>query len=290
MRARLARARLARGAEALARRAVGLDPMPQPPLQPTRFPVVLMHGFGAVANAVWGGVLHAEAMDLRARGVRAYAPQVNPYDTIAVRAAAWAERLEAVLAETGAAKLNLIAFSSSGLDARHLARDSAWAGRLASLLTVATPHRGTALARFILDRPARLRALAVGGMDFLGRAAYPVLPNTAEALAELTPAAAAARFSADTVPGVWCASVGSRAGRGASAAMYPPLVVPNRILYRLSGLNDGIVPTAGAAWGEYLGAVDADHARIVGMAVTPSRFTSKAFYRSLCIRLIERGF
>ena len=263
--------------------------MPQPPLRPTRFPVVLMHGFGAVSNVVGCGVLHAEAMDLRTRGVLAYAPHVNPYDTVAVRAAAWAERLEAILEETGAAKLNLVAFSSSGLDARLLAADPAWADRLASLVTVATPHRGTALARFILDRPTRLRALAVGGMDFLGRAAYDVPPNTAEALAELTPAAVAARFSDATIPGVWCASVGSRAGRGASAAIYPPLVVPNRILYRLSGLNDGIVPTAGAAWGEYLGAVEADHARIVGMSVTPSRFTSKAFYRSLCDRLIERG-
>ena len=99
---------LSRRAEAVARRAVELEPMPQPPLCPTRYPVVLLHGFGALANLMQGGVLHAEAMHLRGRGVWAYAPHVNPYDTVEVRAEAWAERLTRVLAETGAdeARLN----------------------------------------------------------------------------------------------------------------------------------------------------------------------------------------
>ena len=163
---------LATPARALARIAMQVDAMPQPPLRPTRYPVVLMHGFGAVAGALPGGALHAEAMHLRARGVWAYAPTVNPYDTVAVRAHAWAERLERVLAETGAERLNLVAFSSGGLDARHLATELGWADRLASIVTVATPHAGTALAQFVLDRPERLRGWAVGIMDFFGRAAY----------------------------------------------------------------------------------------------------------------------
>ena len=282
---------IARRAEALARRAVELEPMPQPPLRPTRYPVVLMHGFGALANAVQGGVLHTEAMHLRARGIWAYAPHVNPYDTVAVRAASWADRLTQVVAETGAERLNLVGFSSGGLDARHLATDLGWAPRLASLVTVATPHRGTPLAQFVLDRPDRLRSWATGLMDFFGRAAYEsASPRAAEALAELTPEAVAARFGEATVPGVWCASFAARAGKGAAASMYPPLVVPNRILYSLAGLNDGIVPTASAAWGEFLGVLDADHARLVGLALAPSKtFESCAFYLSLCDRLAVRG-
>jgi triacylglycerol lipase len=282
---------LARRAEALARRAVELDPMPQPPLRPTRYPVVLMHGFGAMANLVQGGVLHAEAMHLRARGVWAYAPHVNPYDTVAVRAATWAKRLEQVLAETGADRVNLVGFSSGGLDARHLAAEMGWGPRLASLVTVATPHRGTPLAQYLFSRPERLRSWAVGLMDFFGRAAYESAPpRAAEALAELTPDAVGARFGPETVPGVWCASFASQAGKGTTASMYPPLVVPNRILYRLAGLNDGIVPTASAAWGEPLGTLDADHARLVGLSLTPSdTFESRSFYQFVCERLAARG-
>lgn len=282
---------LARRAEALARRAVELEPMPQPPLRPTRYPVVLMHGFGALANTVQGGVLHAEAMHLRVRGVWAYAPHVNPYDTVAVRAAAWAERLDIVLAETGADKVNLIGFSSGGLDARFLATELGWAPRLASVVTVAAPHRGTPLVRFLLDRPERQRAWALGLMDFFGRAAYESAPpHAADALAELTPEAVVERFGPDPIPGAWCASFAAQAGKGATASMYPPLVVPNRLLYGLAGLNDGIVPTASAAWGEMLGTLDADHARLVGLTLTPSAlFESRAFYASVCDRLWARG-
>ena len=283
---------LSRRAEAVARRAVELEPMPQPPLHPTRYPVVLLHGFGALANLMQGGVLHAEAMHLRGRGVWAYAPHVNPYDTVAVRAASWADRLERVLAETGAERVNLVGFSTGGLDARWLARDPAWTGRIASLVTVSTPHRGSELAAYVMDRPERLRSWAIGLMQFVGRAAYESAPPHAEAaLAELAPGAVEARFDPDeTVPGAWCASWSARAGKGTGVPMYPPLIVPNRILYGLAGLNDGIVPTASMPWGEPLGTLDADHARQIGMRVAASQsYDSCAFFEAHVEALRERG-
>ncbi|PAP76939.1 esterase/lipase family protein [Rubrivirga marina] len=283
---------LTRRAEAVARRAVELEPMPQPPLRPTRYPVVLLHGFGALANLMQGGVLHAEAMHLRARGVWAYAPHVNPYDTVDVRAVSWADRLERVLDETGADRLNLVGFSTGGLDARALARDERWAGRFASLVTVSTPHRGSALAPFVLDRPERLRAWAIGVMEFVGRAAYESAPPHAEAaLAELAPDVVVDRFPPDeTVPDAWCASYAGRAGKGTDVPMYPPLVVPNRILHGLAGINDGIVPTDSGWWGERLGTLDADHARQIGLRWTASpAYDSLAFFEAHCDALRERG-
>lgn len=283
---------LTRRAEAVARRAVELEPFPQPPLRPTRYPVVLMHGFGALANVMQGGVLHAEAMHLRARGVWAYAPHVNPYDTIDVRADSWADRLERVLDETGAERVNLVGFSTGGLDARALARRDRWAGRFASLVTVSTPHRGSALAPYVLDRPERLKAWALAVMDFVGRAAYESAPPHAEAaLAELSPEAVTARFPPEeTVPGAWCASYAGRAGKGTDVPMYPPLVVPNRILHGLAGVNDGIVTTASGWWGERLGTLDADHARQIGLRWTASpAYDSLAFFEAHGDALRARG-
>lgn len=284
--------RLGRRAEAVARRAVELAPMPQPPLRPTRHPVVLLHGFGALANVLQNGVLHAEAMHLRARGVWAYAPHVNPYDTVAVRAEAWADRLERVLDETGAQKLNLVGFSTGGLDARLLARDPAWGDKIASLVTVSTPHRGSPLASYVLARPERLRQLAVAVMDFVGRAAYEgAPPHAEEALAELTPEGVLDRFDPkETVPGAWCASYAARAGRGTDVPIHPALVVPNRVLHGLAGVNDGIVPTESMGWGERLGVLDADHARQVGVKVTASAaYDSFAFFERHVEALRARG-
>jgi len=284
--------RLSRRAEAVARRAVELTPMPQPPLRPTRHPVVLLHGFGALANLMQGGVLHAEAMHLRGLGVWAYAPHVNPYDTVAVRAASWADRLEKVLAETGADRLNLVGFSTGGLDARALARDPVWAERIASLFTVSTPHRGSELATFVLERPERLRQGALAVMDFVGRAAYESAPPHAEAaVRELTPDAVGACFDPEkTIPGAWCASMAARAGRGTDVPIHPALVVPNRILHAMAGVNDGIVPTASMHWGERLGVLDADHARQIGMKGTPGgAYDSLAFFEAHVDALRARG-
>ncbi len=286
------RSRLARGAEAVARKAVELVPVPQPPILPTRYPVVLLHGFGALANILQGGVLHREAMYLRARGVHAYAPHANPYDTVAVRAATWEAHLERALQETGADKLNLIGFSSGGLDARWLAREMGWADRIASLVTVSTPHRGTAIAQYILDRPDRLRSWAVAFMDFVGRASYEIeAPNTDAALRELTPEAVAAVFPPDEIiDGAWCASIVGRAGKGTDVSITPSLALPNRILHGLQGVNDGIVPTEGGWWGERLETLDADHARQIGIGLSlGSSFDSRPFFLSICERLRARG-
>lgn len=266
--------------------------MPQPPLRPTRYPVVFLHGLGALANLMQGGVLHAEAMHLRARGVWAYAPHVNPYDTCAVRAAAWAERLEVVFSETGADRVNLVGFSSGGLDARFLLRDPAWQSRIASVVTVSTPHRGTEIASYVLSRPERLREWTMTIMDFVGRAAYEsALPQPEAAVAELTPEAVRAAFPDEaTVDGVWCASFDSRAGKGTDVPIYAPLIVPNRILHGLAGVNDGIVPQSSMGWGERLGTLDADHARQIGLRLTPTtEYDSMAFFEAHVERLRERG-
>ena len=91
---------MAKSRENPLRRLVGLDPLPQPPLIRTRYPVVLMHGFGVLAGLRRGGHLHKEAMDLRQHGVLAYAPNVAPYNTVPVRAAMWQDRLASILEET----------------------------------------------------------------------------------------------------------------------------------------------------------------------------------------------
>lgn len=272
---------------------VELEPFPQPPLCPTRYPVVLMHGFGALANLMQGGVLHDEAMHLRAHGVWAYAPHVNPYDTIAARAETWRARIDHIREETGADKVNLVGFSSAGLDARYLAGTLGYADHIASIITVSAPHRGSAIVQYLLDQPERLREVAVGFMSFLGRAAYENTPPQAlDGLRELTPAFADTTFNpAHPVPdGLYCASYVGRAGRGTDVSVTPALALPNHILYKLDGVNDGLVTVESASWGEVLGTLDADHARQVGLGLTSGGFDAKAFYLSVAEHLRSHGF
>lgn len=284
---------LRQSAERLARRAVGLEPLPQPPLVRTRLPVVLMHGFGALAAPFGRGPLHGLAMHLRGHGVLAYAPHVNPYDTIEVRASAWAERIEHVLEESGAGAVSLVAFSAGGLDARHLLSARGHADRVAALVTVSTPHRGTGLGEILLGRPERQRALLLGFMEFFGRAAYAPAPPRAEAaLRELTPAFVREQFNpahAD-VGGVYYASWAGRAGRGTAVPISPSLRLHNRLLFEAEGINDGMVPVASARWGDFRGTVEADHARQIGAALTRGGFDAGAFFLGIARDLARRGF
>lgn len=283
--------KLTRNAERVARRAVEQRPFPQPPLQPMRYPVVLMHGFGAVANMKPGGLLHAEAMHLRARGVWAYAPQVNPYDTIDARTTTWMRRLEVVMAETKAEKVNLVAFSQGGLDARCLVEERGWAGHVASIVTVSSPHRGTSLARDVLERPERIRRWAIAAMDFVGRAAYEgAAPQVEAALRELLPGAVTERFPTDRVAeGVYCASYAARAGQGTDVGISPALMLPNRILFGYEGVNDGFVSVESARWARGLGVLDADHGCQVGLRWPGSSFDVLGFYQGVAEHLRSQG-
>lgn len=284
---------LTQRAESLARRAVELVPFPQPPLTPTRYPVVLMHGFGAVANLMKGGVLHHEAMHLRQHGIWAYSPHVNPYDTIATRGEAWADRLDRVLDETGAEKVSLVGFSSGGLDARYLIGSLGRAEQVAALVTVSTPHHGSPVMDAVFAQSDRLRGWAVAFMDFVGRAAYErEAPHVEEALRELTPDYVCHTFNPDHPdhPDIYYASYAGCAGRGTDTPISPALIVPNRLLYDAEGINDGLVAVESAKWGDFRGTLAADHGRQVGFRLALGDFDSKAFFLQVAQDLAARGF
>ena len=135
-------------ADAAIQRIAGLTPFPQPEYLRLRYPVVLMHGFGVLASIRRGGHLHEEAMSLRSHGVLAFAPNVAPYTVVPTRAAMWKERIERVLEETGADKVNLIAHSMGGLDARYLISRMGMHSRVAS--------SGTATRTASPSKPAKV--------------------------------------------------------------------------------------------------------------------------------------
>jgi len=240
-------------ADSALRRVAGLTPFPQPPLIRLRYPVVMMHGFGMLAALRWRqGHLHAEAMHLRAHGVVAYAPNVAPYNTISVRAEMWARLLDVVFEETGAERLNLIAHSMGGLDARHLIAHHGYGARVASLTTISTPHRGSAAADVVLEGPEALRAPAASVVDWIAATALEgSTSDVIQALRELRPSYVTGTFNPATPddPAVRYASYAGHAGRGTGLPMNPGLRVLNALIYARQGPNDGMVAAESAPWG-----------------------------------------
>jgi triacylglycerol lipase len=285
---------MSKSKESPLRRLLGMEALPQPPLIRTRYPVVLLHGFGVLAGLRKHGHLHNEAMFLRRHGVWAYAPNVSPYDTVSVRAAMWQDRLTRILQETGADRLNLIAQSMGGLDARYAISVQGLHEVVATLVTVSTPHRGTAVADIFLDQPERLRQWVVDLANWLGANALDdASADMLQALTELKPAHLHETFNPAVPdhPSVRYWSYAAQAGKGTTVPINPILKLSNAWIYQREGVNDGLVSVESARWGQFLGTLDADHGQEVGLqGLTTHSFDAKVFYRSVVEMLAQEGF
>jgi triacylglycerol lipase len=280
-------------AESTIARLTKLTTFPQPELIRTRYPVVLLHGFGSLASIRRHGHLHDEAMHLRGHGVLAYAPNVVPYNTVTVRSKKWKQCLQEILKETKADKLNIIAQSMGGLDARYLISRLGMAPHVASLVTISTPHHGSTLAEFVLRQPQVVQEWTAAIANWMGTNSIPDSESDfATAVAELTPHFVMNKFNPMTPddPTVRYWSYAGCSGKDADSAMNPFLRVLNGIVYEREGPNDGFVSVESAKWGEFLGTINADHAEQVGIRIIPGgKFDSHAFYSGVAKMLSDEG-
>lgn len=113
-------------------------------------PILLVHGYGC-SRGVW----HVMRKRLEAAGhVVATVSLTPPYTSLGKLVPLLAERIEAVCAATGARQVVLVGHSMGGLVCRsYLARHGN--EKVSRLLTLSTPHQGTALARLGLGQNSR---------------------------------------------------------------------------------------------------------------------------------------
>ncbi|MEQ9362827.1 MAG: acetyltransferase [Leptospirales bacterium] len=85
---------------------------------------------------------------------KAHAAQVAPFQTSEVRGTQLANEIEGYLATVGASSVNIIGHSQGGIDARkaaHVLRARTGRQVVKVLLTVSSPHRGSPVAKSLLD-------------------------------------------------------------------------------------------------------------------------------------------
>jgi triacylglycerol lipase len=239
-----------------------------------RYPVVLAHGFmgfdevrlpGGRAD-YFRGIPHRLARE----GYLVHRPRVHRTASVRTRAA----ELSAFLEGLPPGRVNLVAHSMGGLDARLALAAPRLASRVASLVTVGTPHLGTPLA----DMGAAagmgwlLPGLALLGLDL-------------EALQDLTTARMRAfnREVADA-PDVLYGSVVGVAPRRAEVS--PLLLASWGWLADRAGPSDGVVPASAQGWGTVLRTIEADHWAQIGWS---RAFDAPAFYVDLLAELRGLG-
>ena len=252
-------------------------------LEATRYPIVLLHGMGGTDR--YFGLLeyfYQVTEQLGGRGFATFTPVVPIIGSSDVRAAALAPQIDAILAQTGAAKVHLIAHSQGGLDVRVLVSGLGYADRVASVTTISAPHRGIPF-----DLPEWL-----SGQDFsrAGMEAFALQYPDVDGMPSFSWA------------GHTCGLLEADCRAAHQDELVDPLLAPSHAALSAEaaddgegGANDGVVLVSSARWGVVLGELPADHFDEVGQIAdaAPAPFDHRAFYLSEARRLrqleIDRG-
>jgi triacylglycerol lipase len=195
---------------------------PAPVRHATRYPVVLVNGIDNSPLFRWSDRIVRTLRE--AGGHRVFLATLPAWEPPVRRAPDLAKRIDAILAETGAKKVNLVCHSLGGFDCRYLASPrglaadlgrapDAFSAKVASITTVGTAHRGTPVADVLLglapggDRGKLVDDFAGLVSDAFSAEAIDRDVNVREALRALSVTAARA-FDAEIAdaPGVYAQS------------------------------------------------------------------------------------
>lgn len=238
-------------------------------------PVVLAHGlFGFDEIRVVGGrheYFRGVSARLEREGIVVHRARVAKAGSVASRAA----ELAAFVRTLPGGRVNLVAHSMGGLDARYAVARLGLANRVASVVTVGTPHLGTPLADVGAGIPGRMLLLAA-----LARLGFDL-----EGFQDLTTPRMTAFNRA--VPDARGVVYGSVVGFAPRRSEVNPLLLPTYLwLGDRAGASDGIVPAKSQRWGDVVATIEADHWAQIGWS---RHFDAVGFYVDLLRDLRGRG-
>jgi len=216
----------------------------------TKYPLLLLHGIGFRDYEYfnyWGRI----PVLLTKNGGKVYYGKQQAWGTIESCGEEIKREALAAMAETGADKINIIAHSKGGLDARYMISRLGMADKVASLTTVSTPHRGSELLDLLtkIKEPA-YRAIC-SKIDAVYRRMGDEAPDVYAAGKQLSPSFCEEfnRLTPDA-PGVYYQSYASEMKKPSSHAL---LSLPFAAMKLMAGSNDGLVTVESARWGEFKG-------------------------------------
>ncbi len=259
-----------------------------------QYPIVLHHGFMAGKRV---GMFVKVKDHFTQKGCKIYETEVAAVQTSEYRGRQLAEQLQQIAASSGAEKLNIIAHSQGGLDARYAVRMAGVSDKIASVSTLSTPHYGTQLADLSVQLSGPIAQQALGVMlDLMGRVINTNTPDpdTMAAANSMTTAFVTQQFNPANpdVPGIYYQSWAAATGATTGDITKGMLKLSAGILTAAAGANDGVVPVASAQWGQFRGILPADHLDLIGYKLfdASTTFNHLTFLEQLAQELASKGF
>jgi triacylglycerol lipase len=215
----------------------------------TRYPLLLVHGVffrDFRYFSYWGRI----PKELKKNGAEVYLGEQQSASSVKASARELAARIEQLVRETGCGKVNIIAHSKGGLDARYAVSRLGAYQYVASLTTVNTPHRGCVFADRLLDKSSdKLKSSIARNYNAALKRLGDPNPDFIAAVSDLT-ASSCRQFNeeAPDKAGVRYLSVASRMNSWTGGKF--PLNLSHLLVSPYDGENDGLVSVESARWGE----------------------------------------
>lgn len=215
-----------------------------------KYPVLMVHGMGFRDRkrlCYWGRIPQI----LREHGADIYFGGQDSNGSVESNARQLEASLNKVLEQTGAEKVNIIAHSKGGLEARYLISTMGYGGKIASLTTLSTPHNGSLTVDKLLRFPAPAVKLGCRAVDLWFGILGDKCPDTYSAVNTFR-TDSAEKFNAENPddPRVYYQSYGFVMNKAISdMTMFIPWLVVNSV----EGENDGLLAPRAVQWTNFRG-------------------------------------
>jgi triacylglycerol lipase len=213
-----------------------------------KYPVLLVHGAGLRDTTFginyWGRI----PAYLSSRGIKLYYGATEAWGTIENNAALLKSEIITILEKEKTDKVNIIAHSRGGLEARYLISSLRMDYAVASLTTVSTPHRGVKAMNQALKIPKRIYKCIAFLVNIRSRIIGDRNPDFFTCSRQLAEKSCL-EFNKKNLDSasVYYQSYTSRLKYFFSDPLF---MLPWLILKITDGDNDGLCPVASAGWGE----------------------------------------
>ena len=258
----------------------------------TKYPILLVHGLGFKDFAYFKSFGRIDDK-LKEEGFSVYRSKIDCFGTIENNAIQLKEEVLKYLEKEKTQKINIIAHSKGGLDAKHMISFLGMEDKVASLTTLSTPHKGSIVATKILKIPHFLLKFVAFFLNLWCRILGDKHPDSYKVCTELVRIQNLNNENLKFSKEVYCQSFSSTLKNPKDDfVMGIPLMFSH---YFEKNNSDGIVSDDSAVFENYKGeAIDESisHTQIVDFMVTTKKKREKiyAFYNSLCEDLMKRGY
>ncbi|MBW6409562.1 lipase family alpha/beta hydrolase [Clostridium weizhouense] len=216
----------------------------------TKYPIILVHGVGfrdlKYIN-YWGRI----PKELIRNGATIYYGNQEAWGTVAYNAQNIKSKIFDVLKETGAEKVNIIAHSKGGLDARYMISKLEMGDYVASLTMISSPHRGCKFVDIACKIPDKIYKIIAKLFDRYYRMLGDKNPDFYTASRQFS--TNHSRIFNEEVKDVSQVYYQSYATVIRNIFSDYVVAIPYILVKLTEGANDGLVAVDSAKWGEFKG-------------------------------------